>query len=102
MKENTDATMSDNSASDSVSKISLALRELKPNQRCRKEKEFAEHYEEIAALIKSGVTVKDVRDALAKGGLSMSAATFKKMLNSAEAKRLEAAGEMAPSAGGAK
>jgi DNA-binding transcriptional MerR regulator len=70
-----------------VSQITKALRELKPNQRRRKLVEFTEHYQEIAALVEQGVTIKDIREALAKGGLSMSAATFKKMFETERKRR---------------
>ncbi|OOG51570.1 MULTISPECIES: hypothetical protein [unclassified Rhodanobacter] len=71
----------------SVSPITLALRELQPNQRRRKQKDFEAHYDEIAALIEHGVSLKDLRLALATGGLSMSAATFKKKFETERKRR---------------
>lgn len=86
MNDNNDTPTAIEQGGEPVSNISLALRELQPNQRRRKKKDFEAHYDEIAALIELGVSLKDLRSALAKGGLSMSAATFKKMFE-AERKR---------------
>jgi len=80
MNEYIDTSMAVESGSELVTQISLALRELQPNQRQRKEKEFAAHFNEIKTVIEQGVSHKDVRLALAKGGLSMSSPTFRKLL----------------------
>jgi hypothetical protein len=90
MNENIHASVEVESDSELVTNISLALRELQPNQRRRKVRDFAAHFDEIKALIEQGVSYKDVRLALAKGGLSMSAATFKKMFEAESKRRVKA------------
>lgn len=87
MNGNVDAPMAIEQGAEPLSNISLALRELQPNQRRRKQKDFEAHYDEIAALIEHGVSLKDLRLALATGGLSMSAATFKKKFETERKRR---------------
>jgi len=94
MSENIDASIQLDHGSEYVSPISLALRGLQPNQRRRKAKEFIAHFDEIKALIEQGVSYKDVRLALAKGGLPMSAATFKKMFEAETEQRAQTTGDV--------
>jgi hypothetical protein len=102
MNEKIDAPMEVESGSEPLTDISLALRQLKPNQRLCKEREFAAHFDEIKALIEQGVSYKDVRLALAKGGLPMSAATFKKMFEAESNRCAKASSEAVNKIGDAK
>jgi len=60
----------------------VALNALLPNERAMKFAKFAKHYPSIEDAIQRGVTQKDIRKALAADGLSLSAVTFKKLLES--------------------
>jgi hypothetical protein len=90
MNNNIDAPIGSLVGLSATSKISEALSVLQPNQRRRKHKEFAAHYDAIESHIANGVSLKDIRAALAEGGLPMSAATFKKMLEAERARRAKA------------
>lgn len=71
--------------------IASALGSLKPSDRTQKLVTFREHYAGIEAALARGATQADVRAALKKGKLSLSAATFRKMLE-AERERCKSIG----------
>lgn len=60
--------------------IAETLLSLEPSERVRKKSSFREHYEDIEAALARGVTHSAVRAALKRTSLSLSAATFRKML----------------------
>jgi hypothetical protein len=72
-----------------VSKFSLKLAALQPRRRATNQAKFAENYDEILDAINRGVSSKAIRAALAEEGVTMSSATFKKLLG-AERMRREA------------
>ncbi|MCT6971873.1 hypothetical protein, partial [Salmonella enterica] len=66
--------------------LSLKLASLQPKKRTTNQSKFAEHYDDIVEAINRGVSNKDIRAALADEGITVSSATFKKLLD-AERKR---------------
>jgi hypothetical protein len=60
--------------------IAATLTSLQPSERVRKKTSFHEHYKDVEAALARGVTHAAVRDALKRMGLSLSAATFRKLL----------------------
>ncbi|MFK2902880.1 hypothetical protein ISP17_02810 [Dyella ginsengisoli] len=66
--------------------LAARLAALQPKKRTSNQAKFAEHYEEILHAIERGVSLKDIREALAEAGLKLSSATFKRLLQ-AEADR---------------
>lgn len=67
--------------------IASALDSLQPSDRTQKILRFREHYAGIEAALARGATQADVRAALKKGKLSLSAATFRKMLEAERERR---------------
>lgn len=60
--------------------IAATLTSLQPSERVRKKTSFHEHYKNVEAALARGVTHTSVRAALKEMGLSLSAATFRKLL----------------------
>jgi len=72
------------------SSLAAKLASLPPKKRTSNQATFAKHYEDILGAIERGVSLKDIREALAEHGLKLSSATFKRHL-SAEVDRRKAA-----------
>lgn len=72
--------------------VAATLISLQPSERVRKKTSFHEHYKDVEAALARGVTQAVVRDALKRMGLSLSAATFRKMLD-AERRQNQAASD---------
>jgi hypothetical protein len=63
-----------------ANKLSRKLVSLQPKRRATNQTKFAENYDDIVDAINRGVTSKAIRMALAEEGITMSSATFKKLL----------------------
>lgn len=71
-----------NSQSNSTtSKLSLTLASLQPKLRTTNQEKIAKHYDDIIGAIKRGVSMKDIRAALAEDGVNVASVTFKKLLD---------------------
>lgn len=77
--------------------VAKALAALQPGARVRKSTLFHEYYPQIEATLARGVTQVEVRAALKKAGLSLSAATFRKMLEAERQQNQTTPDEQAPS-----
>lgn len=64
----------------SFSALSMKLSSLQPKKRASNRTKFSVHYQDIVAAIERGVSMKDIRDALAEDGLTLSSATFNRLL----------------------
>jgi hypothetical protein len=69
-----------------TSQLSQKLASLQPKKRNSDQAKFADHYDAIIDAIHRGVSLKDIREALAEDGIKVSSVTFKRLLD-AEAKR---------------
>ena len=78
--------------------LAAKLAALQPKKLTSNQAKFAEHYEEILHAIERGVSLKDIREALAEAGLKLSSATFKRLLQ-AEADRLRKSSPQVSEAG---
>jgi len=82
-----------------TSKLSLTLASLQPKLRTTNQEKIAKHYDDIVDAIKRGVSMKDIRQALAEDGINVASVTFKKLLE-IERKRRELPNEKASSSEG--
>jgi hypothetical protein len=67
--------------------LSRKLVLLQPRRRATNQTKFAENYDDILDAINRGVSSKAIRTALAEEGITMSSATFKKLLEAERQRR---------------
>ncbi len=76
-----DVILPDAPGEDEPVNIEAVLESLQPGDNKKKPMMFRKHHAGIEAALARGVTHSDIRAALKRGGLSLSAATFRKMLD---------------------
>lgn len=69
------------SSKDSPTALSQKLKELQPNKRISNQVKLQAHYDAIIDAIGRGVSMKTIREVLAESGISLSAATLKRLLS---------------------
>lgn len=72
---------------DSPAALSQKLKELLPNKRISNQVKLQAHYDEIIDALGRGVSMKTIREVLAESGISLSAATLKRLLGVEAARR---------------